>query len=136
MHFPFTEVLGLAEDKVFRPYVPIILKVNSKTFEGYALIDSGADYNILPLEIAKSLDLYPFDQPSFQIGAAGGKTFTVYKSPVEIDHIIKSKGRKLRWKSFVYFSEYERNILLGESGFVNKFKITLDGKSREIEIGE
>ncbi len=134
MIFPFTEVLGLAEDRVFRPMIPLILKVNTKIFKSYALIDSGADYNFLPISIAASLGLDLSREPRYVLSAAGGKTFTVYKSPVEIDHIIKSKGQKLRWKSFVYFSEHERNILLGESGFVNRFRVVLDGKSRNIGI--
>ena len=59
--FPYVEFLGLAEDRVFRPMIPIIFQANGKEFKSYSLIDSGADYSILPIEIAGKfkLDLYP-----------------------------------------------------------------------------
>lgn len=137
MNFPFTEFLGLAEDRVFRPLIPITFKSNNKSFDGYALIDSSSDYNILPVKVAKSLGLDLSGQPSYSILAAGGKTFMLYKSPTEINHIIKKRGCKfIKWKSFVYFSESDGYILLGESGFLNEFKVTFDGKKREIEISE
>lgn len=137
MNFPFTEFLGLAEDRVFRPLIPITFGVKNKSFDGYALIDSGADYNFLPISIAESLKLDLSCQPSYSISAADGKPFTVHKSPVELDHIIKKAGQKpIKWKSFVYFSDSDGDILLGDSGFLNQFKVTLDGKKREIEISE
>lgn len=123
MNFSFTEVLGLAEDRVFRPLIPITFKANDKNFDGYALIDSGADYNFLPISIAKSLELDLSCQPRYSISAAGGKVFTVYKSPVKIDHAIKKRGQKfIRWKSFVYFSESDGYILY------QGLKFLLDGK--------
>lgn len=137
MNFPFTEFMGFAEDRVFRPMIPIAFEANNKSFDGYAVIDSGSDYNVLPVQIANSLGLDLSCEPRYRISAANGGTFTVYKSPIAIDHLIKKRDHKtIKWKSFVYFSESVDGILLGESGFVNKFKVTLNGKNREIEIGE
>lgn len=137
MNFPFTEFLGLAEDRVFRPLIPITFKANDKSFDGYALIDSGSDYNILPMEIASTLGLDLSCQPRYSILAAGGRTVTIYKSPVEIDHVIKKRRCGIiKWSTFVYFVECGSDILLGESGFLNQFKVTLNGKNKEIEIVE
>ncbi len=135
MNFPFTEFMGFAEDRVFRPMIPIAFEANNKSFDGYALIDSGSDYNVLPVQVAYSLGLDLSGEVQYRVSAADGRTFTVYKSPLAIDHLIKKRDHKtIKWKSFVYFSDSVDNILLGESGFVDRFRVVLDGKNRKIEI--
>ena len=100
MIFPYVEFLGLAEDRIFRPMIPVTFKTNGKEFKTYSLIDSGSDYNILPIEIAGIFKLKISDQPRYNILGASGNTFTIYKSPIEIEHIIQSKGfRNIKWKS-------------------------------------
>lgn len=115
--------------------IPVIFKCNRKEFKSYALIDSGSDYTILPIEIAGKLSLRLDNHLRFSILAAGGHSFTIYKSSIEIEYIIKKKGfREIKWKSNVFFAESGSTILLGQNGFLDKFKITLNGKNREVEI--
>ena len=83
--FPYVEFLGLAEDRVFRPIIPVVFRANGEEFKSYSLIDSGADYSILPIEIAGKFKLDLASQPRYSILGAGGNSFTIYKSPVEID---------------------------------------------------
>ena len=133
--FPYIEFLGLAEERVFRPMIPVVFKVGEKEFNSYALIDSGADYTVLPIEIAGVLDLDISGQPRYGILGAGGNTFTIYKSPIEIEHEIRKRGfRSIKWKSFVYFAESGSTMLLGQNGFLENFKVTLNGKNRRVEI--
>lgn len=133
--FPYVEFLGLAEDRVFRPMIPVTFRANGENFKSYALIDSGADYTVLPIEIAGKLNLKISDQPRYSILGAGGSTFTIYKSPTEIEHQIEKRGfRELKWKSFVYFAESGSTILLGQNGFLSNLKVTLNGKSKQVEI--
>jgi hypothetical protein len=135
MKFPYVEILGLAEDRIFRPMIPVTFVANKKEFKTYSLIDSGADYSIFPIEMAGMFDLKISDQPRYDIMGAGGNSFTVYKSPIEIDHIIQKRGfRDIKCKSFVYFAESGSTILLGQSGFLDQFKVVLNGKNREVEI--
>lgn len=135
MLFPYVEFLGLAEDRIFRPMIPVTFKADGKTFKTYSLIDSGADYTILPIEIAGVFGLKISDQPSYSVLGAGGNTFTIYKSPIEIEQIIQKRGfRDIKWKSFVYFAESGSTILLGQSGFLDCFKVVLNGKNKEVEI--
>ncbi|MBD3331071.1 hypothetical protein GF354_06145 [Candidatus Peregrinibacteria bacterium] len=115
--FPYVEYLGLAEDRVFRPVIPVIFQANGEEFKNYCLIDSGADYSILPIEIAGKFNLELGSQPRYTVQGAGGSRFTIYRSPIEIDHIIKKRGfRDIKWKSTVYFSESGSTILLGQNG--------------------
>ncbi len=135
MIFPYVEFLGFSEERIFRPMIPVTFKANGERFQSYALIDSGADYSILPIEIAGIFKLKISDQPNSNILGAGGNTFTIYKSPVEVEQIIQKRGfRDIKWKSFVYFAESGSTILLGQNGFLNHFKVVLNGKNREIEI--
>jgi hypothetical protein len=46
MKIKYAEYVGPKEEKLFRPSVPIILKYSSKFVSTFALVDSGADYNI------------------------------------------------------------------------------------------
>ncbi|MBI2464325.1 hypothetical protein HYV57_05190 [Candidatus Peregrinibacteria bacterium] len=133
--FPYVEFLGLAEDRVFRPIIPLIFKANGEEFRSYSLIDSGADYSILPIEIASKFKFDLGNEPRYNILGAGGNSFTIYKSPIEIEHIIKQQGfREIKWKSTVFFAESGSTILLGQNGFLNQFKIILNGKNKKVEI--
>jgi len=49
MKFKYSEYIGPNNLKLYRPTVPIYLRHNSKLFQFEAIIDSGADYSILPL---------------------------------------------------------------------------------------
>lgn len=137
MVFPYVEFLGLAEERVFRPMIPVTFRVDKEEFKSYSLIDSGADYTVLPIEIAGKFKFKLSDYSNYRILGAGGEIFTIYKSPTEVELSIQKRGfREVKWKSFVYFAESGSTILLGQNGFLNRFKVTLNGKNKEIEIME
>ena len=81
--FPYIEFLGLTEDRVFRPMIPLVFRANGQEYKNYALIDSGSDYTILPIEIAGRFKFHLGDQPRYGLVGAGGDTFTIYRSPIE-----------------------------------------------------
>lgn len=135
MRFPYTEFLGLEEDRIFRPLIRVTFKMGEVSYSTYCLVDSGSDYVILPIEIAGKLKLKLDVNSYFRIASAGGDIFRVYKSPVKIEHIIKQMGhRDIKCTSPVYFAESSGTFLLGQSGFLNQFKVTLNGKERSLEI--
>lgn len=135
MKFSYVEFLGLAEERIFRPMIPVTFSFKKESFPCYALIDSGADYSILPIEIAGIFQFKLSDQPQYNIQGAGGNTFTIYKSPEKIDHSIQNKGfRDIKWSSYVYFAESGSTILLGQKGFLDCLKVTLNGPKKEIEV--
>ena len=135
MHFHYSEYPGIDGQSVFRPAVPITLRYGMKNIHVEALIDSGADYTLIPLEIASVFDFKLSDQPHYLFYGAGSNTFTVYRSPVEMDHILSKSGFQHKlWKSFVYFAESQPTILLGQRGFLDRFDVHLKGKEREVVI--
>lgn len=135
MKFPYVEFLGLVEDRIFRPVIPVTFKVQDKQFKSYALIDSGADYTILPIEVAGQLGLKLSAEFRYSMEAAGGSSLNIYRSPVEIKHIIQKSGfRNLEWSSYVYFAESGSTLLLGQKGFLDRFEVRLNGHSKETHI--
>lgn len=135
MKFPYVEFLGLAEERIFRPMVPITFQLGKQFFPSYALVDSGADYTILPIEIAAVFDFKLSDQPQYTIQGAGGGVFTIYKSPKKLEHVFQKKGfRDIRFSSYVYFAESGSTALLGQKGFLDQLKVMMDGSKKEIDI--
>lgn len=135
MKFKYSEYIGSNGSKIFRPTVSIIFKNKSRFINTEAIIDSGADFTILPIEIAGILDvkLDPRNKKTFH--GAGSNPFTVYPSPFEIEHILRQDGfRAIRWKTKVFFAESQPAILLGQKGFLERFKVTLDGRKKELVI--
>lgn len=135
MKFKYSEYKDDKGIKFFRPTLPVVLKCNQKFIFVEAVIDSGADFNILPIEIAGILDIKLDCRTKRGFHGAGSNSFTVYPSQIKIEHLIRQDGfRPLRWKSEVYFAESQPAILLGQKGFLENFSLTLDGKRKETEI--
>lgn len=135
MIFPFIEFLGVAEERIFRPMIPVTFGANKGVFNTYALIDSGSDYTILPIEAAREFKFNLGDQPQYYLQGAGGAKFKVYKSPVATEYLIKKRGfRDFKWKSHIYFAEAMSTTLLGFKGFLENFEVKLNGKTKEIKL--
>ena len=100
-----------------------------------AIIDSGADFIILPIEIAGELGIKLLEKDKTEFVGAGKNLFTVYKSPIEIEYIIRKEGfRNITHKTVVFFAESQPAILLGNHGFLQKLIVTLNGPKKEVEI--
>lgn len=135
MIFPYSEYTGLDGTKIYRPTVSILFRNNAKFIFTEALIDSGADFTILPIEIAGALDIALAPQAKTAFHGAGSNLFTVYPSPIEIEHVLRQTGfRSIHWKAKVFFAEAQPAILLGQKGFLERFRTTLDGQRKLLEI--
>lgn len=135
MKFAYSEYTALDGSKIFRPTVSILFKNKSKFIYTEALIDSGADFTILPIEIAGILDIALDPRVKTTFHGAGSNLFTVYPSPIEIEHVLRQTGfRSIQWKTNVFFAEAQPAILLGQKGFLERFKVILNGQRKEVEI--
>lgn len=135
MKFKYSEYTNPDGTKTFRPTVPIVFSYKSKLILTEAIVDSGADFTILPIEMAGALDISLDIQTKTIFHGAGSNPFTVYPSSVEIEHILRQSGfRPIQWKTKVFFAELQPGILLGQKGFLEKFKVTFDGPKKELEI--
>lgn len=135
MIFKYSQYPAPGGKSIYRPSISIMFKRGSRFILLEALVDSGADHTILPIEIAGELDLKLDKRTKSIFYGAGGNPFTVYRSQVKLECIIRQAGfRSYNWKSFVYFAESQPTILLGNKGFLDQFKVTLNGIKREVEI--
>lgn len=120
---------------IYRPTVEIVFKYETEFILVEGLIDSGADFTILPLEIAEELRVPLNEKTRTEFYGAGGNTFSVCQSAVKIEHILRQAGfRSLKWENKVYFGASQPTILLGQNGFLNQFRVTLDGIKKQTEI--
>lgn len=134
MKFPYLPFPTL-KGNLYRPAIPIAFQHKQKFIYLNAIVDSGADFTILPIEIAGVLDLKLDPKQKETFFGAGNNTFSVYPSPQPIEHILRQNGfRTIKWRAKIYFSEAQPTILLGNKGFLEKFKVVLNGPEKEIDI--
>ena len=116
------------------PYVPIEIKNKEEglRFETMALLDSGADISILPLDLAELLDLDLSGEKEIANGIGG---------QVEVinSEIIIKIGKRHEIYEFimpvqVLLKESKAPLILGRNGFFDKFVITFDHYAEKIRI--
>lgn len=114
------------------PTLPIIL--NGFPL-GNAIIDTGADVTLLPMELHKVLGVDLDYDNAIQIGSAGGGRFKAIPSAKKITYTIEHSGfRPITWKGKVFFSAEQPMILLGQYQCLSELKLTLDAPQRKITI--
>lgn len=92
-----------------------------------ALVDTGADTTVVPLQVVESLGLPPLDEMP-TVGFGGQLTFIP-------TFLIRLRLRGLVEMSVeVLASPDESYVLLGRD-VLNRFKLTLDGPGLSLEIG-
>lgn len=125
-----------SEGGVYRPCVSVTFHNGKKKFPvGHALVDTGADFTILPLAIAHYLQIELDDTKQRTVDGAGGGKFKVIPSRNKINYSIDKEGfRSLQWKGIAYFTETEPIVLLGREQCLDKFDITFCGPHRLIQL--
>ena len=124
MTFPYQKI----NPQIIRPIIPVIIKYKDSFLATTTLIDSGADYCIFDLGIAKNLGINfaKKDETAFRgIGKSKG-----YFSTIEL------QIGKNCYPTKVVFANIKDlgHSLLGQKGFFDQFKVSLDYKNQKIEI--
>ena len=102
---------------------------------GQAMIDTGADVTILPMELHNVLRVNLDAEHAMRMCSAGGGVFKAVPSATKITYSIDHSGfRSIQWKGTVFFASEQPIILLGHFECLSKLKITLDGKRRKVCI--
>ncbi|MDP3974256.1 MAG: retropepsin-like aspartic protease [Candidatus Daviesbacteria bacterium] len=116
-----------SKDFILRPIIPFSIKYNDRSLRFEALIDSGADFNIFPFEIAKKLriNLKKSDELTF-VGVGGN-----FIDGIKADVILEMGSEKIKTK--VVFAPIDNGIL-GQYGFFDLCKINFNLKKKIIEI--
>lgn len=103
-----------------RPIIPVRLSYEGNSLNTQALIDSGADFNLFHLSIAKDLGLKININKPIIFGGIGNKkrNLTGYMCILEL--MIFSKGNNIEFSTPIVFSDDIPSNgfpLLGETGF-------------------
>lgn len=115
------------------PAVPVTLSGPKESVDVIGILDSGADFSAIPLDLAKVLGL-DLTGKSENIGGVGGDCKAV-KSKVTIK--IENSHESYTYSIYVYVIDDlqdEFPVLIGRSGFFNKFKITFDEKNLSVSL--
>lgn len=115
------------QNYILRPIIPVSLKGNNLILRLEALIDSGADFNIFPLAVAKRLGVLLKKNKKIQFsGIEGGLV------EGEVGEVNIMMGN-LNFKTWSVFTDSATTIL-GQYGFFDHFKVNFDLQKKEIEI--
>ncbi|MDD5056095.1 MAG: hypothetical protein PHZ00_07580 [Candidatus Peribacteraceae bacterium] len=120
----------------YRPYLPVTFSYGDQQLPiGRALVDTGSDLTILPLQVAHYLRIELDDVKKVTIDCAGGGRFIALPSQHQVGYMIDAPGyRPIRWKGIVYFAENEPVVLLGYHQCLEKFDLTFRGPERKLGI--
>ncbi len=121
-YYPYPQIdpkTGKVSD-LFRPTIPIkVLYKNKMTSTFQALVDSGSDRNLFPLEIGRILGIpvkRGTPRPIFGIGKVKILAYT---------HRVLINFEKCSFEVEVDFSDEQKVPLLGRFGFFDQFKRVL-----------
>ena len=122
----------------YRPTINLTFRYKSAIFPyEAAIIDTGSDFVMLPLEIAEALGAEPDLDRATKLDCACGDTFNSYISKYPIELVIDHKGfRPKQWQTHVQFVDAKVTTLLGHRGFLDRFDVTFFGQRHIMKIME
>ncbi len=118
---------------VMRPEVTITIHGPTRSQQYHALVDTGADYSVLPTSVAQQLGIAT--QPTVGLGATsvGGHKLATTFGDVEFE--ISDERESFRWPTTVLFYDAKDEIvILGHVGFLHYFIAQFDGYAMELSL--
>src|SRR3989339_590912 len=89
VQFPYEKFEGIDGKMNYRPCLPITFSYKNNDIPiGSALVDTGSDFTILPLEIAHVLKIELDDSQEIRIDCAGGGVFKAMPSKKRVSYSI------------------------------------------------
>lgn len=128
MIFPYLQITP----EIKRPIIPVLCTSRNKFVFYQALIDSGADYCIFSIELAKTLEIPLTPKKKTYVRGIGKEKVWGYLGEITI-HIGKKSYRTQAL--FAHMSEFGHGIL-GQQGFFDIFIVKFDLLKEEIELKE
>ena len=117
----------------YRPYIPICIHYNGQSANTIALLDSGADFTIIPLFLAKRIGLDLANQELINISSIA-QEMDVYTTRADIIFYLE-ENQEYTIKNVRIIvpnrSEYNHTILGRESIF-EEFLITFDEYNKKV----
>jgi hypothetical protein len=120
---------------IYLPSLPVTFSCDKEFPVGHALVDTGADITLLPMEMREWIGVDLNDGAAIQIGSAGGGGFMAIPSAKKVQYSIEKPGfRALRWKGTVFFAPRQPLVLLGHYQCLDQLNLTFKGKERTLAV--
>ena len=116
------------------PSIPIILIGSKQRFEFIALLDSGADLSIIPKDVAELLGLNLSGKQEEARGIGGKVPAIQTNINMEIGKPHERYIFSIPFKVILNGEDEEIPIILGRSGFFDKFIITFNQKEEKVVL--
>lgn len=116
---------------VSRPYIPIRLTGPKDIWEGYALLDSGADRSLFNIQIAEKIGLELIQTPEENFGGIEGGSLKAKLHKVKLQIAGMDQGIEIL-AGFIDSSGVA--AILGQDGFFDEFRIKFEKDRGIIEI--
>ena len=116
---------------VYRPVIPIDIHSNGVSIRRSALIDTGADYTLLPTAVADYLGLPLDGRHSIVMSGIGDEAISASLAEVEFE--LGHGQQTRRWRTAVYVAQ-QNHLLLGNEGFLEFFIATFDWANKTIDL--
>lgn len=115
------------------PMIPLILKGNKRAMNFMGLLDSGADYSVMPKDLAEFLGVDLSAKPEHVRGLSEETTAI----PAKIN-IVVQKGHE-KYKLLVEFrviknADEDIPLIIGRKDFFENFKITFNESEEKITL--
>lgn len=133
MKFPYLKLPSVQTGLkwVSRPYIPIKLIGPKISWEGYTLIDSGADRSLVNIQIAQSLGLDLTNSPSENFGGIEGGNLKAKLHKVKLEIIGMNEEIEIL-AGFIDSSGVA--AILGQDGFFDAYRIKFEKDHGIVEI--
>lgn len=131
--FPIIDGNSKVIEIIHKPYIPVNLssEITGKHTKSsiMCLLDSGADKNLFPVELAKSLGISLKEGAAHTMIGIGGIMIQSYS------HKVSLSVRDYTFEADVFFSADQQTPLLGREGFFSAFhKVTFDQHEFRVEL--
>lgn len=113
---------------ILRPIIPVSLQYKEKSIHYEALIDTGADFCIFPIELAGILGIEFKKDATIYFSGVGAEPMKGYIADVLLT--IGKEGMSTQ----VVFAEICSIRILGQRGFFDQFDVKLSYQKKTIEI--
>ncbi len=122
---------GVAPVTVYRPTLPLILQGPKAIARRMALVDTGADFTLLPQSLGIELGIALERDRAIELTGVGHST--IEASPATVVFELRQGSESLRWEGRAYFADQDY-LLLGNEGFLERFKATFDWSQKTLEL--
>ena len=133
MKFPYIKLPSLDPKLkwIVRPYIPIRVIGSNGFWEGYGLIDSGADRSLFNIQIAEKIGLDSTGGSFENFGGIEGGELKAYLHEVKIKIIGMDKEINIK---VGFINSTGVAAILGQDGFFDAFRIKFEKDHGIVEI--